>query len=518
MVAAGLEPLEPYPGSKLPWRSRCVTCDRMSNPRYSNVLQGSSCGWCTGHRVDPDEARAVMIAAGLKPQIPYPGSSVPWSCRCAVCERLVEPRYNEIRNGGGCAYCSRRRVDATEAEAVMIAAGLEPAVAYPGANVPWPCRCLTCNHHVEPTYNSVQVGKRCAYCSRRRVDPAEAHALMIGAGLEPLEPYPGALTRWRCRCLNCKGESTPTYSNVQDGHGCVWCAGLRVDARVATAVMIAAGMEPRVTFPGAKRPWVCRCVICKRESSPTLGSVQSGHGCVSCAGMRVDAHEATARMIAAGFEPLEPYKNSRSAWRCRCVTCERESAPSYGSIRDGGGCGWCAGMRVDAQEAAAVMIAAELEPQVPYRGATVPWASRCLKCNRDVAPTYSAVRVGGGCRFCTTRGINYTAPGIVYLMHHPEMFVLKVGVSTTTAKQVRIGAHSKTGWVTIGTWNTPTGDDAEQIEQQILSWWRDELGAPVALTKTEMRNGFSETAALIHVDIDDTINRIERLIAELLSV
>ena len=101
-------------------------------------------------------------------------------------------------------------------------------------------------------------------------------------------------------------------------------------------------------------------------------------------------------------------------------------------------------------------------------------------------------------------------------MHHPDLFCLKVGVSTTAAKQVRVDTHAKTGWVTIGTWDTPTGDDAEQIEQQILGWWRNELGAPPALTKTEMpTGGWSETAALIHVDIDDTINRINRLVAEL---
>jgi hypothetical protein len=108
------------------------------------------------------------------------------------------------------------------------------------------------------------------------------------------------------------------------------------------------------------------------------------------------------------------------------------------------------------------------------------------------------------------------APGIIYLLRHPELFCLKVGISTTAARIVRVDAHAKTGWNVIRTWDTPTGDDAEQVEQQILDWWRNELGAPAALTKAEMpAGGWSETAALIHVDVDWTILRINRLVSQL---
>ena len=162
------------------------------------------------------------------------------------------------------------------------------------------------------------------------------------------------------------------------------------------------------------------------------------------------------------------------------------------------------------------MVAAGYEPLEPYPGAKSRWRCRCTTCNNEVTPHFKHVQNGQRCRFCTPGGLDYAAPGIVYLMRHPDLFCLKVGVSTTAAKNVRVDTHAKTGWVTIGTWDTPTGDDAEHIEQQILGWWRNELGAPPALTKTEMpTGGWSETAALIHVDIDDTINRINRLVAEL---
>ena len=349
-----------------------------------------------------------------------------------------------------------------------------------------------------------------------RITDAAARAVMIAAGFEPLEPYSGNNAPWRCRCVVCQRESTPAYGSVKKGHGCGWCAGLRVDPADAHVVMAAADLEPLEPYPGSDVAWWCRCLRCNNIVAPRYNGVRQGKRCRFCAGNVTDERRFHGVMIAAGLQPLEPYPGrNNKPWRSRCRNCEREVSPTYANVSMGKTCAYCSKRRVDPTEATAFMIEVGLQPLEPYPGAGQPWRCKCTTCNREVSPTYGTIRVGGGCRFCAPMGIDYAAPGIVYLMHHPEWFVLKVGVSTAAAKRVRVGAHTKTGWVTIGTWDTPTGDDAEQIEQQILGWWRGELGAPVALTKAEMPNGFSETAALIHVDIDDTINRITRLVAAL---
>ena len=47
---------------------------------------------------------------------------------------------------------------------------------------------------------------------------------MRNAQLEPLEPYPGSLAKWRCRCLKCNKIVSPCYSTIQRGSGgCRWC-------------------------------------------------------------------------------------------------------------------------------------------------------------------------------------------------------------------------------------------------------------------------------------------------------
>ena len=409
----------------------------------------------------------------------------------------------------------------------MRAAGLEPLEPYPGANVAWQCRCTTCEREVTPTYSSVRGrGSGCSYCGAQRsalaqrAAPEFAVEVMRAAGLEPLEPYANARTPWRCRCMTCEREVTPAYGAVRSKQGgCAYCGGTRVDPDEAVEVMRAAGLEPLEPYANARVPWRCRCASCEREVTPMYDSVQSGQGgCGYCAGKRVDPDEAVEVMRAAGLEPLEPYPGTNVAWQCRCTTCEREVTPRYSSVRGrDAGCIYCAGRRVDPDDAVAAMVAAGLEPLEPYPGSGVPWRCRCASCEREVTPMYESVQRGqGGCRFCTAWGIDYTAPGIVYLMHHPEFFCLKIGVSTTASRTVRVDTHAKTGWNVVQTWDTPTGDDAERIEQQVLAWWRNELGAPIALTKAEMpTGGWSETAALIHVDIDWTIDRINQLVAQL---
>ncbi len=58
---------------------------------------------------------------------------------------------------------------------------------------------------------------------------------------------------------------------------------------------------------------------------------------------RLEPEAAAAVMRAAGVEPIEPYRNSQSPWRCRCLSCGREVAPRYTDVVRGyGGCKWCA--------------------------------------------------------------------------------------------------------------------------------------------------------------------------------
>jgi hypothetical protein len=471
MNDAQLEPLVPYPGYSSPWRARCLRCGAICNPRLANVKAGGggcpSCGrrrTVEARRADPEAAVAVMRSAALEPLEPYSGSAVPWLCRCTTCGHEVTPTLANVRNGTRCAYCSKQRVDPDEAAELMRAVGLDPLGPYPGAVKPWACVCLRCGKEVRTSYNSVQGGGRgCRQCGlseaalRRRVPSAEALAVMESAGLTPVVPYPGAGKPWQSLCNRCGHEVSPSLASVRGGsRGCVWCAGQRLDEEAIQELMRSRNLEPVERYPGAMRPWRCRCLICDHEVSPTYNSIQQGSG----------------------------------------------------------GCGWCAKVKVDPDVAARFMRSAGLSPLVPYPGSSSPWPCECDDCGREVAPSYANVQKRGrGCRYCAPAGFAYGAPGLVYLLQHDEFYALKVGVTTEAAVSDRVSQHLAYGWRVLRTWETATGDEAISVEAAVLAWWRRELGAPVAVLPSDMpQGGYTETVSLLYADAE----RVESYVANVL--
>lgn len=403
----------------------------------------------------------------------------------------------------------------------MRAAGLEPLEPYPGSTRPWRCKCERCDREVTPRFGSIKQGQGgCKYCSSKVVDPEAAASTMRAAGLEPLEPYEKAVAPWLCRCLTCGREVRPRFSHVQDGHaGCGYCAGKAVDPETAASLMKAAGFEPLVEFTSVKTPWRCRCMTCGREVTPRFNNVrQTNSGCAFCTGQKIEAEDAVSDMKAAGVTPLEDYPGTKTPWRCRCDTCGRDVTPTYGGVRHAGhsACAFCAGKRVDPIEAAALMRSARLEPLEPYPGANVPWRCTCLGCGEEVRPHYSNIQQGhSGCRTCADSGFNPIAPAVVYLLTHEELDAIKIGITGAQIPTDRIAQHARHGWKPVGTWDVSYGRRAEEIETEILHWWREELGAPQAVEAEAMRQGgATETAPLAKVSLTETANRVRRLVAE----
>ena len=120
---------------------------------------------------------------------------------------------------------SRKYTD-KEARALMLKAKLRPKVPYRSIHTPWRCVCLKCKREVTPTYTQVRRrGNGCKYCAKRFVDPIEAKELFNKNLLKPLIKYPGAESGWKSKCLKCNSIVYPTYSNVRTGHsGCTHCA------------------------------------------------------------------------------------------------------------------------------------------------------------------------------------------------------------------------------------------------------------------------------------------------------
>lgn len=533
--AAGVEPRGPYPGSDTPWRCRCLRCGREVKPRLGNVRQGhGACKYCTGRVVLPSEARARMRAAGFSPLAAYPGAGKPWKSRCMVCGVVSSPRYANVMSGQGCRTCAdrrnaqRRRIPEDQARAVMAAAGLVPQTPYPGANKPWRSLCTRCGREVCPTYTDVTrrpIG--CRFCSaaaagrRGRLDGQEAAKVMLAANLEPLAPYTRSNDKWPCRCTVCGSDVSPTFTNIKQGWGgCPTCARIsrarkqRGDEEEAVAAMRAAGVEPIDPYVSVMTPWRSQCQTCGHEVFPLLNNVKRGQrACAYCSGNKTDPKEAAAVMRRARLRPLGPYPGRHTPWPCECRRCGQTVTPRYGAVARGGGCRYCNDTAIDPEDAAALMRKAGLDPKAPYPGSNTKWKCRCTRCGKTVWPRYSTIQRGcGGCWYCRESGFKVGKPAVVYLVTHTAFGAAKVGIANKTAADHRIGQHRRNGWEMLASYDA-TGTKALDAEQAVLDWWRGELGLPVAVEQNAMpQGGYTETVDLTAVDLAQTMHMIEALV------
>lgn len=531
LLNANLKPLVPYEGSRKGWKSECLVCGKVSSPRVDTVKnRGAKCRFCSATerglagRISQEDAFELARKASLEPLEPYESSQKKWKCKCLKCGSIVFPMATSLQGGQGgclkCGYAENKRKQLTpqdKAIAFFESKGLTPLVAYPGANRPWKSKCNRCGEISAPHYNSVKSGGGCGVCAGKIVPQHIAIARMQDSNLEPLEPYPGGKTAWRCRCTRCNKEVFPKYSDIRNGDGgCKYCGGHFVEPDAAFQVMLAKGVTPQEPYRHNAKKWHCICNTCKRNVYPTWNTVQSGRSaCAYCARRKVDPEEAIIAMQSHGAKPLEPYPGARARWNCECLKCGRKISPDYSSVVNQGlnPCGYCAGKRVDPKSAFVTMVNSGLTPLEEYVRADKPWRCTCNKCQKLVTPTYSSIRISqGGCRYCANKGLDYNEPAYLYLMTHHTLGAHKVGIANTTTRVNRIKEHQKYGWLLFKSIDLETGDDAFQIEQQVLSWLREVKRLGIFLSKEQLpQGGYSETVDASEIELVRIWAKVEKL-------
>ena len=123
---------------------------------------------------------------------------------------------------------------------------------------------------------------------------------------------------------------------------------------------------------------------------------------------RLNEEDARAMMLAADFQPNVPYQGVNTPWAGVCLKCGQPGSPAYNEIRKGrGACAYCARWKVDSAVLVGKMLAVDFQPNVPYQGANTPWAGVCLKCGQPGSPQYNDIRKGrGGCVYCARRKVD----------------------------------------------------------------------------------------------------------------
>lgn len=458
----------------------------------------------------PEEAIQLVMEKGFSPIGPYPGAKGRWKARHIDCGGTLFITLNSVRNPrkklGVCVNCASN-APTSEADAINIMkkAGLKPLVKFPGYDKPWKSIHINCGSTVKPRLHSVKAGgsgcKECGYntSSTKRTTKSEVaiNELRL-AGFEPLEEFRGVKIGWKSRCMKCKKVVSPMLGSIRQGRGCQHCANnVLLEHEEAVTRMKKFGVTPLVPYKNAVTPWKSRCMTCGKIVSPKLNSVQSGQGsCKYCSKVYVEPKEAVKLMIKQGVEPKEPYTNSITPWKCKCLKCGRIVYPQYSSVRQGRrGCRYCAATYISPAEAVRVMKKAGYLPLEPYVNSKTKWKSTHKKCGRTVEPAFNNISNGaGGCKWCGDTGLDYSAPSYLYIVSHEEFGSLKVGISNEDIRTNRIAAHKKNGWKLNKSYKFQTGAEASDCETAILRHLRIKLKLGVHLAGNLMpQGGYTET-------------------------
>lgn len=184
--------------------------------------------------------------------------------------------------------------------------------------------------------------------------------------------------------------------------------GGRVNSEDAESAMRKAHLEPLEPYSKSHAPWLCKCMKCGRQVSPSYHAIQRGQGgCAYCAGRKLDPSHILDILREKGLEPLEEFVSTSHKWKCKCLRCGETVYPKFGNLRNGGrGCKNCgyedrsSKKRNDQSVAISVMMEHGFTPLEPYRGIKYPWKSRCNICQRIVTPAFQNVRKGSRCPYC----------------------------------------------------------------------------------------------------------------------
>lgn len=188
----------------------------------------------------------------------------------------------------------------------------------------------------------------------------------------------------------------------------------RYTDKEARKIMREAGFRPLVPYTSSSAKWPSVCMKCRKEVSPTFNNVNSkGARCTYCAGNSVHISDALSLIKKSKLKPLEDFPGAKKPWKLQCLTCKNTVNPTFSSIKQGGGCKYCARKEVGQlnkitnKEAVALMKSAGLKPLVAYPGGGKPWKSECITCKKIVSPRYSSVKLNkSGCKYCAGRAID----------------------------------------------------------------------------------------------------------------
>lgn len=227
---------------------------------------------------------------------------------------------------------------------------------------------------------------------------------------------------------------------------------------------------------------------------------------------RVTQEEWDRRAEAQGLRWLDAVKGADIKTQAACLTCGYEWDGLPANVARGSGCPQCA-RRLSQDEWDQRAQAQGLRWLDEVKGAHVKTPATCLTCGYGWEVTPDHVANGTGCPACAEYGFDPEKPALLYLVERPEG-IGKVGITNgiEVTETKRFDDLGKQAYSLVKAWSSEDGHKIAALERAVLSWWRNDLGLPPALTEGD---GFTETVALNEVSVPEIVEFVEQEIRAL---
>lgn len=464
--------------------------------------------------INPDYAHSVMVEMGVLPLVPYPGAKVNWRSKCLSCGdtencaphfSTVHGRWKKWQGGGeklgACNACAKRataehqRVKGFATAARQLAEAdwelLTPVSKYKNQKTRCDVRCVRCLALNSGEPDTLKSNKKCE-CSKVARQPLSEYRPdlfqqihpTLNRGLNFARVGTGTRRRIWWLCSESSADFAHEYcvapaNRVHPSGGCPYCSGLRPIPGVSDFATLAKqavpGFEPLSEFS---------------STQPLMKDPD------------------TWEKVPIDPRRVSPRSNLTANWIC--PDCSFPYPATFNDRFGGQGCPACAGKKVHI----GVNDLAFLEPDISSEwhptknGALTPqdfvrfsnkqahW--KCDKGHEWSAVIVSRTKMRSGCPSCAETGYRPERAGMLYFLQNQTLQARKFGITNVDAKTIRLVKFERAGWEVLFTLQSTDGYVAKDVEKTVKVWIRDTLKLPKALQATDMPQtaGHTETFPL----------------------
>lgn len=171
-------------------------------------------------------------------------------------------------------------------------------------------------------------------------------------------------------------------------------------------------LKPLEPYISSGTPRKCKCLVCGSIVFPRLGDVKKAKSCINCQGrltgekIRLSPGQIEKITSKMKVKLLEPYENSRTPIKAKCLICGNIIHPTIGRLSVGVGCYHCGKIRgasarlIPAEKALSEFKDAKLKVLSTYVNTSTPVRVLCLVCKRKSKKTYKDLKTGRRCYTC----------------------------------------------------------------------------------------------------------------------